>query len=118
MHKNALFFEKKNIGKLPQRWGLRSQTLVGIRRLEAPHPDPRVITLISCYSYFLEGVCSANVITVKKEQRELRNSNNVLLLPLISYFKLCAGYLSKRHWRRFLGIITNTAYIISCLSNE
>jgi len=47
---------------------------------------PKVLTPITSYSYFLEGVC----------QKELRNSNNVLLLPLISYFKLCAGYPSKR----------------------
>jgi len=36
---------------------------------------------------------------------------------LISYFKLCAGYPSKRHWFEFLGIVTITAYIISYLSD-
>jgi len=111
--------KKKNYcRKSPQRWELRPQTPVGLRRLGPPLPDSRVITLITCYSYFFEGFCSANGITDKKEQKELRNSNNVLLLPLISYFKLCAGYPSKLHWLKFLGIVTITAYIISCLSND
>jgi len=87
-----LFFLKKlenrrSVGAAP----------VGLRRLGAPSSDPRFVTLITCCNYFLEGVCSANVITVKKEQKELRNSNNVLVLSLISYFKLCAGYPSKHY---------------------
>jgi len=60
----------------------------------APKPT---LTSIACYSYFVEGVWNANVIAIKKEQKEFRNSINVLLLPLISYFKLCAGYFRKRH---------------------
>jgi len=84
--------------------------------LGAPPPDPRVVAPSSVTVTFEEVVCSANVITVQKEQKELRNtdSNNVLLLPLISYFKLCAGY--KLHWLRFLGFVTITTYIFSYLS--
>jgi len=80
MHKNALFFEKKRKnGKLPQRWGLRLPTLVDLRRLGAPPLDPQVVTPITCYSYFLEGVCSANVISYcQKGLKKLKNSNNVL----------------------------------------
>jgi len=58
-------------GKSPQRWGLRPQTPLGLRRLGAPPPDPRVVTPITCYTYFLEGVCSANVITVKRKKKKL-----------------------------------------------
>jgi len=29
-------------------------------------PNHRDVTPITCYSYFLEGICSANVNTVKK----------------------------------------------------
>jgi len=54
MHKMLYFFEKT--GKSPQRLELRP-------------PDPRVVTPITCYNYFLKGVRSANVITVKKEQK-------------------------------------------------
>jgi len=69
------------------------------KTLEAPPPNPHwppaaggVVTSINCYSYFLQSVYySADVVTVINE---LRNSNNVLLLPLVSYFKLCAGYSS------------------------
>jgi len=79
-----LYFLKKT-GKSSQRWGLRPQTPI------APETP-------SCYSHHLlqllifEEACSANVISIKKEQKELRNITNVLLLPLVSYFKLCAGY--------------------------
>jgi len=73
MHKNALFFEEKN-------WKI-------IAALK-----PQVVTPITFYSYFLEEVCSTNIISVKKELKELRNITNVLLLPLISHFKLCTGY--------------------------
>jgi len=43
----------------------------------------------SCYHHHLlqllsQRLCNANVIAVRKEQKYLRNSNNVLLLPLIS----------------------------------
>jgi len=31
---------------------------------------------------------------------------------LISFFKLCAGYPSKRHWLAILGILKITTYII------
>jgi len=55
--------------------------------------DPRVVTSITCHSYFLEGVFSANVVTVKKEQKELRNSNNVLLLsPLAQISRRLNNY--------------------------
>jgi len=104
MHKNALFFEK--ISKIAAALG-------------APPPNPRVVTPITCHSYFLEGVYSANVITVQKEQKELRNNNNALLLPFISYFKLCAGYLAttlaqiSRHRNNY-----DLLYIISYLSDD
>jgi len=61
----------KKSKKSPQRWGLRPQTPVGLWRLGAQPPDPRVVTSITCYNYSFEGVCSANVITVKKEQKNL-----------------------------------------------
>jgi len=101
MLKNALFFEKvwkiaAALGTPPPnpRWPL------------AEPPYLRVVSPFTCHSYFLEGACSGNVIIVKKKQEELRNSNNVLVLPFFSYFKLCAGYPNKRHWLRFLGIVT------------
>jgi len=78
MHKNALLKKK----------------LKNCRNVEGSTPKPPLtsgspkLLLSSPVSYFLEGVCSANVITVKKEQKELRSSNNVPLLPLISNFKL------------------------------
>jgi len=116
MHKNALFL--KNSEKSPQHWGLCPQTPVGLRWLGTPPPDPRIVTLITCHSYFLEGVCNAYVITVKKEQKELRNNNNVLLLSFICHFKLCTVYPIKHHWLRFLGIVAITTYIISYLSDD
>jgi len=97
MHKIALFLEKKKQKKLENHRSIggSAPNPVGLRQLGVPPPDPRVVTPITCYTYFLEDVCSVNVITFKKEQKELRNINNVLLLPLISYFKLCAGYPSS-----------------------
>jgi len=68
MLKHALFFEKTRkiaaaLGVPPpnSRWppaagGLRSQT-------------PRVVTPITCYTYFFESFCSATVITMKKERK-------------------------------------------------
>jgi len=59
MYKNALFFEKK-AGNSLQRWELRTQPLVGLQRCGAclcPALDPATP---------LEGVCSANVVIVKK----------------------------------------------------
>jgi len=88
MYKNTLFFEKiwKIAVALPPLasggWELRPQT-------------PRVVTPITCHSYFLEGVCSANVITVQKEQKEVRNSNNVLLLSFISSSNSAQGTLAN-----------------------
>jgi len=81
--------------KSPKRWGLRLRTPVGHQRPVAPPPDPPSCYPHHLFRYFLEGVCSANVIAVKKEHKELRYCNNVLLLPHISYFKLCAGTLAK-----------------------
>jgi len=69
MFKNALFFEKTE--KSPQRWGLRPQTPVGLRRMGDPLPDPQVVTPITCYTYFFKGFCSAKVILSK------RNKNNL-----------------------------------------
>jgi len=72
MHKNSLFLKKT--GKSPQRWGLHPPNP---RWLEPP--DPRVVTPITCYSYFLEGAFSANVISYcQKGLKELKNSKNVL----------------------------------------
>jgi len=63
-----LYLKKlKKTRKSLQRWVFRLQTPDGLRRLGAEPPDPQVVTSIICYSYFLESVCSANVITVKKE---------------------------------------------------
>jgi len=56
-----LYFYEKT-GKSPQRWDLRPQTPIGLQWLGAPTPTLRVVTPITWYSYFLEGVCSANVI--------------------------------------------------------
>jgi len=85
MHKNALVFEKA--GKSPQRWELRPQT-----------PEfllPSLVTVI-----FSKAFVTLTPL-LSKRNKEFRNSNNVLLLPLISYFKLCAGYLRKRHGSDF-----------------
>jgi len=115
MQKNFLFFGKKqkitetlaapNPPLASGSWGLRPQT-------------PELLPLSSVTVTFEEGVCSANVIAVQKEQKELRNtdSNNVLRFPLISYFKLYAGY--KLHWLRFLSIATITTYVFSYLSKD
>jgi len=48
---------------------------------------PELLPPSSVTVTFKEGVRSANVIAVQKKQKELRNTstNNVLLLPLISY---------------------------------
>jgi len=75
MQKNALLFGKKR--KIAETLGLRPQT-------------PELLPPSSVTVTFEEGVCSANVIAVQKDQKELRNtgSNNVLLLPFISYFAL------------------------------
>jgi len=56
MHNNALFFGKN--------WKIAATLLlqaplpnpVGFRRLGALHPNPRVVTPITSYSYFLEDV--------------------------------------------------------------
>jgi len=74
-----LYFLEKKIGKLLKRWGLRPQTPDGHRRLGVPPPESRVVTPVIYYSYFLKGVCSANVITVKKERKKLRNISHVML---------------------------------------
>jgi len=42
MLKNAIFFEKKT-EKLPQGWGLRPQTPVGLQRLRAPPQIPELL---------------------------------------------------------------------------
>jgi len=105
------FLKKKKLKKSPQRWGLRPQTHVCLRRLGAPPPKP-----LSCYPHNLlqllskTGVCSANVIAVKK----------YLKIAIMSFaphlLQTLAGYPSKYHWLRFLGIVTITTYIISYLS--
>jgi len=89
MHKNALFFEKN--------WKIAAA-------LGAPPPDP-----ITCYSYFLEGVCSTNVLS----KRNKKNLDIAIMFcsSLISLFKLCMRS-SKRHWLEFLGIVTITTYIL------
>jgi len=70
MHKNAyIFWKKKKTGKISAALG-------------AP-PTHRVVPPITCYISFLG---STHVITIEMEQNLLRNSNNVLLLTLISYF--------------------------------
>jgi len=72
--KMVYFLEKS--GKIAAALGALPQTPDGLWRLGAPPPDPRAITSITCCSYFFESVCSANVIDVKQEQKELRNSNS------------------------------------------
>jgi len=97
MVKNACFEKTRKIaaalgGFAPKphlasgSWGLRSQT-----------PELLLSSPVTV-------IFNANVITVKKERKKLRSCNNILLLSLISYFKLCAGYPSKHHWLRFLGM--------------
>jgi len=50
MQKNVLFFAKKR--KIAEALGAPPQTPVGLRQLGALPPDPRVVTLIICCSYF------------------------------------------------------------------
>jgi len=82
-----LYFFKKSV-KLSQRWGLRPPNLYWPPAARGPTlelllPSPFTVTF---YIYSLEEVWSANVISVKKEQKELRNITNVLFLPLTSNF--------------------------------
>jgi len=60
--KNALFLKKK--GKIAaESWGRRPQFPVGLRRKGPGLPsEPRIVTPITCYSYFSVRVYNANLI--------------------------------------------------------
>jgi len=45
-----IFWKEKE--KSQQRWELRPQTLVGLRWLGTPPPDPHVVTHVICSNYF------------------------------------------------------------------
>jgi len=51
-----MLYLKKNNGKIAGALG-------------APFPDLRVVTPITCYSYFLQAVYSDNLITVEKGKK-------------------------------------------------
>jgi len=68
MHKNALFFEKI--------WKIAAALL---------------LSPVGWHSYFLEGVYSANVITVKKEQKDLE---------IAKMFCFCLSFLILQTLRR------------------
>jgi len=75
MHKNALFFGKKwkNYCRVVLKPPLVDRELF--------FPSPVAVTFLQPFLLFKD-----HVITIDKEQKYLRNSNNVLLLSLISYF--------------------------------
>jgi len=59
---------------------------IGLRRLGAPPPTPRVVTPITCYIYFLEGVCSANVISYC--QKGLKGLKIAIIFYFAAHFLL------------------------------
>jgi len=83
MQKIALFFGKT--GKIAAAMGAPLPNPCWPPAAGAILPDPRVVTSITCYSYFKEFVCSANAIAVKKEQKQLRNSNYSKLVRRAPY---------------------------------
>jgi len=86
MHKMLYFLTKA--GKSPQRWGLRSKTPVGLRRLGAPLPDPLPELLPSSpVTVIFSKAFVALTSLLSKRNRNNLEIVNVLLLPLISYFK-------------------------------
>jgi len=60
MLENAQFFKKS--WKIVIALGSPSPLLASLP------PDPRILTPITCYGYFLKHVCSANMWIVEKEQ--------------------------------------------------
>jgi len=95
MHKNAFKQKKKKLEKLPQRWGFRPQTLIGLRRLGAPPPDPQVVIPITCALVFSKAFVPLNVVTVKKEQKDLEIAIVFCFWPSFLTFNSAQGTLAK-----------------------
>jgi len=94
MHKNALFFEKKT-RKSPQRCGLRSQTPEWLL------PSPGIVIFSKAF------VALTSLVTVKKNWKELRNSNNVLF---------CRSFLTSNSAQGTRANATGTDFYHACVT--
>jgi len=78
-----LYFLKK-LEKSPQRWELRTQTSISLRRLEALTPDLLVVIPINYYTYFSKAFVAKTSLLSKRSE-----SNSEIAM----IFRFCPSFL-------------------------